>query len=82
MNKDDNWYNAFILEISLEDFKEHIEDEDFFLEYGNPVLLRMDNGFKAIYMAWPMCERIMREAGRGDELDEINRPIIREHDSE
>ena len=27
-------------------------------------------------------ERIMREAGRGDELDEINRPIIREHDSE
>lgn len=59
--------------ISQADFVEHIEDEDFFRAYGNPVIIQCDSGFRLVCIAWELCERLMREAGRGDEADEIIR---------
>jgi hypothetical protein len=50
-------------EISQGELIEHIEDDDFFLTYGNPVVVRCDNGFKALYIAWPLAERMLRQTG-------------------
>ena len=36
------------LEITQQVFCDHIEDEDFFLVYGNPVILRADSGTKLL----------------------------------
>ena len=60
-------------EISQRDFCDHIEDNNFFLVYGNPVVIRCDDGFKVVAIAWPLAERIMCATGRGDEADAINK---------
>lgn len=57
--------------VSQEEFQEHIDDEDFFLTYGNPVAVQTEAGNKLLCIAWPMAERLMRLTGRGDEADEI-----------
>ena len=59
------------LEITQQEFCDHIEDEDFFLVYGNPVVIRADSGTKLLAIAFPMYERLMRLAGRGTEVDKI-----------
>ena len=58
-------------EISQQEFCDHIEDDDFFLAYGNPLIINCDNGKKLVAIAWPLAERMMRAEGRGDETDEI-----------
>ena len=60
-------------EISQQEFCDHIEDEDFFLTYGNPVVIRSDSGTRLFATAFPMWERYMRIIGRGDEIDVIKR---------
>lgn len=60
-------------EISQQEFCEHIEDDDFFQAYGNPVVINAENGRKYVAMAWPLAERMLRAAGRGDEADEVIR---------
>lgn len=64
-----------LLEISQTEFCEHIEDDDFFLAYGNPVVIRCDSGKKVVAVAWPLAERIMRATGHGDEADEVIRKV-------
>ena len=64
-----------LIEISQADFCEHIEDDDFFLAYGNPVVIRCDSGGKVVAIAWPLVERIMRATGHGDEVDEVLRKV-------
>ena len=58
-------------EISQQEFCDHMEDDDFFLAYGNPVVIQCDNGNKLVAIAWPLAERMMQAEGRGDEADEI-----------
>ena len=41
--------------------------------YGNPVVVKGNDGKKLVCMAWPMAERILRMTGRGDEADEVIR---------
>ncbi len=60
-------------EISQAEFCEHLDDDDFFLAYGNPVILKTESGHKLLCMAWPMAERLIRQTGRGKEADEIIR---------
>ena len=60
-------------EISQSEFSEHLDDDDFFLTYGNPVILKTESGSKLLCMAWPMAERLMRKSGRGEEADAIIR---------
>lgn len=56
------------LEITQQVFCDHIEDEDFFLVYGNPVILRADSGTKLLCISYPMYERLVALAERGEEL--------------
>ena len=60
-------------EISQQEFCDHIEDEDFFLTYGNPVIINAHSGTRLLCIAFPMVERLMRAAGRGEEVEEIKR---------
>ena len=60
-------------EITQQEFCDHIEDDDFFLTYGNPVIIKADSGSKLLCVAFPMVERLMRAAGRGEEVEEIKR---------
>lgn len=69
-------------EISQQEFCDHIEDEDFFLVYGNPVIVRADCGIKALAVAFPMYERYMRIIGRGDEIDRIKRDCAEQYEQE
>lgn len=62
-------------EISQQEFCDHIEDEDFFLVYGNPVIINVDSGARLLCVAFPMAERLMRAAGRGEEVEEIKRAV-------
>ena len=61
------------LEITQQEFCDHIEDDDFFLTYGNPVVIRADSGAKLLCIAFPMYERIMRIVGQGEEIEEIKK---------
>ena len=60
-------------EITQQEFCDHIEDDDFFLVYGNPVVIRADCGMKLLAIAFPLYERQMRLIGRGDEIEVIKR---------
>ena len=60
-------------EISQQEFCDHIEDDDFFQTYGNPVVIRADSGTKLLATAFPMYEHYMRIIGREDEIDTIKR---------
>lgn len=59
--------------ITQQEFCDHIDDEDFFLTYGNPVIVRADSGTKLLAIAFPLYERYMRICGRGDEIDMIKK---------
>ena len=71
-----------IQEISQQEFCDHLEDEDFAKVYGNPVIIRCDNGVKLVATAWPLAERMMRAAGKGDEADEIIRLAAEQYEKE
>lgn len=60
-------------EITQQEFCDHIEDDDFFLAYGNPVVIRADSGTKLLAIAFPMWERLMRNICRGEEIELIKK---------
>lgn len=62
--------------ITQQEFCDHIDDEDFFLAYGNPVVIRADSGTRLMAIAFPLYERYMQILGRGDEIDEIKRECV------
>lgn len=59
--------------ISQQEFCDHIDDEDFFLVYGNPVIIKAESGTKLLAIAFSLYERYMRILGRGDEIDVIKK---------
>ena len=71
-----------VLVVSQEEFQEHMDDEDFFLTYGNPVAVQTEAGNKLLCMAWPMAERLMRLTGRGAEADEVIREAREKYERE
>ena len=66
-------------EITQREFCDHVDDDDFFLVYGNPVVIIADGGTKLLCTAFPMYERLMRMAGRGDEIDTIKRECAEQY---
>ncbi len=62
-------------EISVSKLREHIEEDDFPLKYGNPVAINCGDGQKLVCLSWAFYERIMRLSGRDDEMDTINRTV-------
>ena len=69
-------------EITQREFCDHVDDDDFFLVYGNPVVLIADNGTKLFCIAFPMYERLIRISGRGDEIDTIKRECAEQYQRE
>ena len=69
-------------EIVQAEFCEHIGEDDFFLTYGNPVVLKTESGRKFLCIAWPMAERLMRQPGRGDDADAIIREAKEKYERE
>lgn len=47
--------------ISQDEFCDHIEDDDFFLRYGNPVAIKADNGAVLLCMAIEYYEQMTGE---------------------
>ncbi len=47
--------------ISQQELCNHIEDDDFFLRYGNPVAIRTDDGKTLLLMAIEYYERMIGE---------------------
>lgn len=51
----------FMPEISEEEFLEHIEDDEFFKVYGNPVIIRSKDGkHDCVFVSIEYYERIQR----------------------
>ncbi len=71
MTNEKNTEKTNLQEIPQQELCEHIEDDDFFLAYGNPVVVKTESGKKVLAIAWPLAERLMRAAGREDEVDNI-----------
>lgn len=69
-------------EITQREFCDHVDDDDFFLVYGNPVVVGEDSGTKLLCIAFPMYERLMRIAGRGDEIDTIEHECAEQYQRE
>ena len=65
--------NSALPAITQQEFCDHIDDEDFFLTYGNPVVIRSDSGTKLLAIAFPLYERYMEICGRSDEVEVIKR---------
>ena len=56
MKQSSNW--KWLPVISAEAFAEHIEEEDFFLRYGNPVCTSTENGHEYLCIAIELYERL------------------------
>ena len=61
--------------VSEQELLDHVEDEDFFTRYGNPVLVQSKDGSEVVFMSFELYERTMREAGKGDEIDQVKANI-------
>ena len=68
--------------ITQQEFCDHIDDEDFLLAYGNPVIIKAESGTKLLAIAFPMYERYMRILDRGDEIDVIKKEFAEAYERE
>lgn len=68
--------------ITQQELCDHIEDEDFFLTYGNPVVVKEDSGTKLLAIAFPLYKRYMQICGREDEIEEIKRECTEQYKRE
>lgn len=48
-----------IPELSEKEMAKHVEEEDFFLKYGNPVLVTADNGESVVMMSRALYNRLV-----------------------
>lgn len=58
INMNNNKISLPLPEISQQELADHIEDPDFFLKYGNPVLIRCDSGVTVMAIAYPLAVRL------------------------
>lgn len=68
--------------ISQQEFCNHIEDDDFFLTYGNPVVIKSDSGTNLLAIAFPLYERYMEICGRSDEVEVIKKECAEHYERE
>ena len=71
--RNENEQHLLLPELSVEELHEHIEDDDFPVKFGNPVIINCYNGKKLVCITLPLFERMLRQAGQDDKADEINR---------
>lgn len=53
----------YLPNMTQEEFVEHIEDEDFFRKYGNPVIIRAESGDDCVAMSVQLYDRIAEKCG-------------------
>ena len=53
----------YLPNMTQEEFVEHIEDEDFFRKYGNPVIIRTGSGDDYVAMSAQLYDRIAEKCG-------------------
>lgn len=53
----------YLPNMTQEEYVEHIEDEDFFRKYGNPVVVRAESGDDCVAMSVQLYDRIAEECG-------------------
>lgn len=66
-----NWVN----EISQQELIDHIEDDDFFIVYGNPVIVHGDDGRDVVCMSYKLHLLLERKKA---ELEEQIRKMAAE----
>lgn len=71
--RNENEQHLLLPELSVEELHEHIEDDDFPVKFGNPVIINCYNGKKLVCITLPLFERMLRQTGQDDKADEINR---------
>ena len=50
--------------MTQEEFVEHVEDNDFFRKYGNPVIIRAESEDDCVAMSAQLYDRIAKICGR------------------
>ena len=65
-----NW--KWLPAISAEEFAEHIEEESFPVQYGNPVCIYTDDGHEYICLTIELYERMFGAALLPDEIKTEN----------
>lgn len=53
----------YLPSMTQKEFSEHIEDEDFFHKYGNPVIIRAESGDDCVAMSVQLYDRIAEKCG-------------------
>ena len=53
----------YLPNMTQKEFVEHIEDEDFFRKYGNPVIIRTESGDDCVAMSAQLYDRIAEKCG-------------------
>ena len=65
-----NW--KWLPAISAEEFAEHIEEESFPVQYGNPVRIYTGDGYEYICLTIELYERMFGAASLPDEIKTEN----------
>ena len=55
---------TYLPSMTQREFVEHIEDNDFFCKYGNPVTIRTESGDDCVAMSVQLYDRIAKRCGR------------------
>ena len=50
--------------MTQKEFVEHIEDDDFFRKYGNPVIIRTESGDDCVAMSAQLYDKLAEKCGR------------------
>jgi len=57
---------TYLPTMTQEEFVEHIEDNDFFRKYGNPLIIRTESGDDCVAMSVQLYDRIAKKCGSPD----------------
>ena len=63
----------YLPHMTQEEFVEHIEDEDFFRKYGNPVIIRAESGDDCVAMSVQLYDRIAEKCSLPETKELIER---------
>ena len=63
----------YLPNMTQKEFVEHIEDEDFFRKYGNPVIIRTESGDDCVAMSAQLYDRIAEKCGLPETKELIER---------
>lgn len=68
----------YLPSMTQKEFVEHIEDNDFFRKYGNPVIIHAESGDDCVAMSVQLYDRIAKRCGHScvEQLLKMEESII------